>query len=525
MKNVKEAIATAISLRKRHVLRSSVTAGLVSCVIFLGACAVGQKYTKPSIEIPPTYKETAPIPGETEVNWKNAQPNDQAARGSWWEIFNDPQLNALEERVNVSNQSLKAAEAQFQQARALVRSNRAGYYPTITANPAVTAAHPSPNRSIRPATTASTFVDLVLSADVSYEPDLWGRVRRSVEGSVAEAQASAADLEAVRLSLQAEVASNYLTLRALDAEKQLLDSTVAAYEKALELTNNRYQSGVASGADIAQAQTQVHTTRAQAIDLGVQRAQVEHAVALLVGQPASTFSIPPAPATGPAPQVPVGLPSELLERRPDIAAAERRVASANAQIGVAKAAYFPSLILAASGGFETTHVATLVAWPSHFWSAGPALAQTLFDGGRRRALSEQAEAAYQATVAGYRQNALTAFQEVEDNLAAIRILTEEARVQDAATKAAQRSLALSMNRYRGGIVSYLEVITAQNAALANERTAVDILRRQMLASVLLVKAVGGGWSASTLPTSQDLISSNKGASVGKRNPDAGRSNP
>jgi NodT family efflux transporter outer membrane factor (OMF) lipoprotein len=429
------------------------------------------------------------------------------ARGKWWEIYKDVQLNGLEEQVNVSNLNLKVAEAQFRQARALIRLNRASYFPTVTAGISATGSHPSLNRSIRPATTSTTFVDSALSADVSYEPDVWGRVHSTVEANVAGAQASAADLESLRLSVHAELAADYFTLRTLDTEKDLLDSTVAAYEKALELTTNRYKSGVASGVEVAQAETQLDTARSQAIDVRAQRAQLEHAIALLVGEPPSTFSIPLAPNAGHAPEVPVGLPSELLERRPDIAAAERRVAAANAGIGVAKTAFFPALTLAASGGFETTHLGNLLSWPSHFWSIGPALAQTLFDGGRRRAISDEAKAAYEATVASYRQSVLTAIQEVEDNLAALRVLDEETRVQDAAVKAAQHSLALSMNRYQGGVVTYLEVITAQNAALANERNAVDLLRRQMVASVLLVKALGGGWVASSLPTPSDLISS------------------
>lgn len=486
-----------------------VTLGWCSLIAVLSGCAVGPKYTRPAAPVPPTYKEPAQSSGVKADNWKTAQPSDQVARGKWWEIYNDPQLNGLEEQVNVSNLNLKVAEAQFRQARALVRLNRAGYFPTITAGLSSTGSHPSLNRSIRPAaTTSTTFVDSILSAEVSYEPDVWGRVHKTVEASVAGAQASAADLETLRLSVHAELAADYFTLRALDAEKQLLDSTVADYEKALELTTNRYKSGVASGVEVAQAETQLDTARSQAIDVLAQRAQLEHAVALLVGEPPSTFSIPlTPPVAGAAPQVPVGLPSELLERRPDIAAAERRVAAANAEIGVAKTAFFPALTLAASGGFEATHLGDLLSWPSHFWSIGPALAQTLFDGGRRRAISDEAKAGYEATVASYRQSVLTAIQEVEDNLAALRVLAEETKVQDAAVKAAERSLALSMNRYRGGVVTYLEVITAQNAALANERSAVDLLRRQMVASVLLVKALGGGWAASSLPLPSDLISS------------------
>ena len=479
-------------------------AGLVGTSFLLGACTVGPKYHKPTVPTPPVYKERGPVASEQEAGWKTAQPgDDHMTRGKWWETFNDPQLNALEEQVNISNQNLKVAEAQFRQARALVRSNRAAYYPTISTGPSITATHPSANRSIR-TVRAGTFADYVFPMDLSYEADAWGRVRQTVEESRANAQAAAADLETIRLSLQAELAVDYFEMRALDSQKQLLDSTVAAYEKALELTTNRYKSGVASGAEVAQAETQLETTQAQAIDLGVQRAEFEHAVAVLVGQPASDFSAQAAPITLRLPEIPVGLPSELLERRPDIAAAERRVAAANAQIGVAKTAYFPVLTLAGSSGFESTAISDWLSWPSRLWSVGPSLVETLFDGGRRRALSEQAQAAYEATVASYRESVLTAFQEVEDNLAAMRILADEDQKQEAAVKAAQRSLALSLNRYKGGVVSYLEVVTAQSAALANERAAVDVSRRRMAASVQLVKALGGGWEASNLPTAQNL---------------------
>jgi NodT family efflux transporter outer membrane factor (OMF) lipoprotein len=488
-------------------LTRSCVAGIASLMVVLSACVVGPKYSRPTVQTPPAYKEQTASTDKEIENWKRAQPSDEIARGKWWEVFHDPSLNVLEDRVNISNQNLKAAEAQFREARALVKLNRSSYYPTVSVGTDVTVSHPSVNRSFRPSTSAPTFADYVLSGDLSYEADLWGRIRRLVEESVANAQASAADLEVVRLSVQSELAADYFTLRALDAEKQLLDSTVAAYEKALELTTNRYKGGVASGADVALAETQLESTRAQAVDIGVQRAQLEHAMALLVGDPASTFSFLPSPISGPPPQIPAGLPSELLERRPDVAAAERSVASANAGIGVAKAAYFPVLSLVAGVGFEATHLANWLSWPSHLWSVGPSLVQTVFDGGRRRAVSDQAQAVYDATVASYRESVLTAFKEVEDNLAALRILSEEARVQDAAVRAAEKSRDLSINRYKGGVATYLEVIIAQSATLTNQRVSVDILGRQMVASVLLIKALGGGWDASNLPAAQDLRSS------------------
>jgi NodT family efflux transporter outer membrane factor (OMF) lipoprotein len=482
-------------------LRFVCLVGIASLSVMLNSCMVGPKYSRPPVESPPNYKEQA-----AGVDWKQAQPSETITRGKWWEVFHDAALNVLEERVSISNQNLKTAEAQFREARATVRFTRAGLYPTVTAGPSITISHPSVNRSFRPSTSAPTFADYLLSGDLSYEIDAWGRVRRAVEQSLANAQASAADLETLRLSAESDLAVDYFTLRSLDAERQLLDTTVVAYQKTLELTKNRHDSGIASGVDVAQAETQLETTRAQLVDLGVQRAQLEHAIALLVGAPASTFSIPPTPISGPPPQIPAGLPSELLERRPDIAAAERSVAAANAGIGVAKAAYYPVLSLVASVGFESTHIANWFSWPSHLWSLGPSLIQTVFDGGQRHAASDQAQAVYDATVASYREGVLTAFQQVEDNLAALRVLAEEAQVQDAAVKAAERSLYLSENRYKGGITTYLEVAIAQAAALSNRRTSVDILSRQMTSSVLLIKALGGGWDISNLPAAQDLRS-------------------
>ena len=462
-------------------------------LLFLSSCVVGPRYSKPTTPAPPAYKEIPP-------DWKAAQPNDQIARGKWWEIFQDTQLNTLEEQVNVSNQNLKASQAQFAQARALVRFNRADYYPTITAGASGSREHLSTNRPLVTNATANNLTDLVIPVlDVSYEPDVFGRVRRTVEEARANAQASAGDLESINLSLHAELAFDYFELRTLDAEEQLLISTVASFDKALQLTQSRYQGGVASAVDVAQAQTELETTRAQAIDVQIQRAQNEHAIAVLIGQSASTFSIPVSPWTTEPPPIPPGLPSDLLERRPDIAASERRVAGANAQIGVARAAYFPAVSLSGSGGFESTAITTLIQGPSGFLTAGASAVVTAFDVGRRRAVSDEAKAGYDQALANYRQTILTAFQEVEDNLAALRILDQEARIQDAAVAAAEHSLDLSTTRYKGGVASYLEVTTAQSAALADERAAVDILRRRMTASVLLIKALGGGWNSASLP--------------------------
>lgn len=447
--------------------------------VMLAACAVGPDYVRPGVEAPAAYKESG--------NWKVGEPRDHLSRGKWWEIFNDPKLNALEEQVNISNQNVHVAEAQFRQAQALAQGARAGYFPVVSGSL-------SSNRSHAPSGTGTTATNHSLSLNASWEADVWGRVGRLVEANEAGAQASAADLESVRLSAQATLAQDYFLLRVSDAQKRLLDDTVAAYEKSLALTKNRYAAGIATRVDVVQAEAQLKTTQAQAIDLGVQRAQLEHAIALLVGKPPSIFSIEPAPLVASFPATPVGIPSELLERRPDIAAAERRVAAANAQIGVAKSAFFPSLTLSASGGYASSSLANWLTLPNRFWSVGPAIAQALFDGGLRKAQSEQATAAYDASVASYRQTVLGGFQEVEDNLAALRILEQEAEVQGEAVQAARQSVALTTNQYQAGTVSYLNVVTVQATALANERTAADILGRRRTASVLLVKALGGGWN-------------------------------
>jgi NodT family efflux transporter outer membrane factor (OMF) lipoprotein len=444
------------------------------------------------VQAPPAYKEVG--------DWKPAQPNDQNLGGTWWTIFQDPQLDALEQQINVGNQNLKAAEAQYRQARATLRYNRADYYPTVTAAPSATRTRTSNNRP-PPSSTFNgiTYNDFVLPFDVSYQADVWGRVRKNVESYREQAQASAADLATVNLSMHADLAVDYFQARSLDAQEQLLNSTVKQYEQALELTESRFQGGIASEVEVQQAKTILQTTRAAAIDVGVLRAQYEHAVAILIGKPPAEFSLPPLPLTAPPPHVPIAVPSELLERRPDIAAAERRVASANAQIGVAKTAYYPLINLSATGGFESSAITTLINGPSGLWSIGLSAVGTIFDVGRRRSLSDQALAAYDFQVAAYRENVLTGFQQVEDNLAAVRILENEAKVQDEAVAAAQRSLELSTIRYKGGVTSYLEVITAQNAALADEVTAVNILGRRMANTVLLIQALGGGWNRSSLP--------------------------
>ena len=453
---------------------------------------MGPNYVRPKAEVPADYKESN--------DWKVAQPSAEAIKGKWWEVYKDPLLNTLEEKIDVSNQSLKAAQAQFLQARAAVRISRSFLFPTVTADPAIARERFSQNRPLGVVGNTQTFNDFqVPGIDASYELDVWGRVRRTVEQSRSQAQASAADLASVGLSLHAELAMDYFQLRGLDTQKQLLDSTVVAYQKALDLTQTRFKGGLASDVDVAQAQTQLETARAQSIDVEVQRAAFEHAIAVLTGQPPSTFTLAPSPMDAPPPPIPPGLPSDLLERRPDVSAAERRMQAANAQIGIARAAYFPLITLTGQGGFESIAAGTLFQGPSGLWAVGGTALETLFDAGRRRGTSDQAKAAYDQSIDNYRQTVLSAFQEVEDNMAALRILQGEAQTEEVAVGAAKHSVELSITRCRGGVTSYLEVTTAQSAALTDEVTAVTILTRRMTASVLLIKAIGGGWDASQIP--------------------------
>ena len=463
---------------------------LVTVTFSLVGCAVGPKYKVPAVPPPPPYKEMG--------DWKTAQPSDQNLGGNWWEIFQDPQLNALEAQINVSNQNLKAAVAQYQEARAALRYARADYYPTLSTGPTATRERYSANRP-GSVVRGTTFNDFVLPVDLTYQTNAWGRVSRNVESYREQAQASAADLAVVNLTLHADLAVDYFAARTLDAEEKLLHDTVAQYQQALQLNEERYKGGLASEVEVEQARTILETTQAQLVDVGVARAQYEHAAAVLVGKVPADFNLPPLPLTTPPPPIPVSAPSELLERRPDIAAAERRVASANAQVGLAKTAYYPLVNIVASGGFESGTITTLLQGPSALWSVGASVFSTVFDGGRRHALNDEAKAAYDSSVASYRQTVLSAFQQVEDNLAALRVLEEEAGVQATAVRSAQRSLDLSNTRYEGGVTSYLEVITAQNAALSDEVTAVNILGRRMASAVFLIEALGGGWDRSSLP--------------------------
>ena len=459
----------------------------VCCISTLAACSVGPDYIKPLAvtEMPAAFKNIS--------GWKVATPGDNRLQEKWWERYNDRQLNELEERLNLSNQNIQQAEAQYRQARALVISAKAGYYPTLGVGASGMRTQKSLNvKSTSNNNSTSPAWDFQIPLDLTWEIDLWGRIRRTVEASAATAAASADDLASARLSMQTTLASSYFQVRALDAQRALFDQTVADYRKYLELTRNRYKSGVAARSDLLQAETQLKSTEAQAIDLDIQRAQLEHAIAVLVGTTASQFSLPRNSSLEVPPQIPLVIPSEMLEKRPDIAAAERRMAAANAQIGVAKAAWFPTVKLSATAGLESSSISNWLAWPSRFWSFGPAVSQTIFDGGVRQSQSEQALASYDATVATYRQTVLTAFQDVEDNLASLRILDAEALVQDEAVRAAEQTTAVITNQYRAGIVGYMNVINAQTTELSNRRAALSIAGRRLVASVQLVKALGGG---------------------------------
>jgi NodT family efflux transporter outer membrane factor (OMF) lipoprotein len=475
------------------------------------SCNVGPAYHTPTVQPPAAYKEVTPENAKDIDNWKTAQPSDAVIRGDWWEIFNDPELNQLEEQANKSNQSIASAAASFLAARAMVLEARSQLFPTVTTSPSITRQRESPTLleglAATPGTASSTksqtavvYTDYSLPFDATWVPDLWGKIRNTIASNAYAAQASAADLANTRLTIQAEVAVDYFELRSEDALKQLLDSTVEAYQQSLDLTKALYETGIDSDEDVAQAETQLETTEAQDTNVGILRSQYEHAIAMLVGKPASTFSIPVKALDTPPPPIPFGVPSELLERRPDIAASERLVAQANAQIGIARAAYFPTLTLSASGGFESSSITNWLSWPSRFWSVGPSLAETIFDAGLRKATVEQYRAQYDETVANYRQTVLTAFQQVEDNLAALRVLSQEIKQQVVAIDSSQRYLDLATDRYKLGIDPYLDVITAQTTLLSNKQTLVNLRMQQITDSVQLVEALGGGWTRAQIPS-------------------------
>jgi NodT family efflux transporter outer membrane factor (OMF) lipoprotein len=478
---------------------------LPGLLLLLSGCMVGPKYKTPAAITAPAFKETPPATFAENDGWKPGQPSDSKLKGDWWTMFGDDTLNSLELEVDTANQSLKSAEANFRAARAQIGVARSQEAPTIGAAPSISTVRDSANQPYFSHTLANNGDgNFTLPVDLNYEIDLWGRIRRGVTSAREQAAASDADLENARLSLHAELAMDYFGLRMDDAQTRLLDDTVKAYEAALQLTKDRFEGGVSPQSDVSQAQTQLDQARVQRTDLEVQRTQYEHAIAVLIGKPPAAFTLQPVREDARSPQLPVvpGLmPSELLERRPDIAATERRMASANEQIGIAQAAFYPTLSISALGGFAGTSALNWFNWPSRFWAVGPSLSQTIFDAGRRRSEKNITVAQYDGTVADYRQTVLTAFQQVEDNLATLRVLSHEAEQQEQATASAKQSLDLFQTRYEGGVDTYLQVVTWQTAALNNERNDLDILQRRLDASVLLIKALGGGWNRSQLPAS------------------------
>jgi NodT family efflux transporter outer membrane factor (OMF) lipoprotein len=472
------------------------TGVMAAIAVVVTGCMVGPDYVRPAAPVPAAYKEA--------VDWKVAKPSDDAPRGNWWETFRDAELNGLVTQVDISNQTVLAADARVREARAATQAASAALFPLVTANAA--AVRSSRTQGSGSTSTGSTSTGGLSSGNnsfnvalnASWEPDLWGGIRRSIEASSSTAQASAADLAAATLSAQGLLAQDYLLLRVQDAQISLLQETVAAYERSLQLTRNQYAAGTVARGDVAQAETQLKATQAQAVDAAIGRAQLEHAIAVLVGKPPAELSITPKPLAAVFPEIPVALPSTLLERRPDIAAAERRTASANAQIGVAQAAFFPAVTLSATGGLQSSVIGSLLSLPNRYWSLGAALAQTVFDAGLRSAQKAQAIATYDETVANYRSTVLNGFQDVEDNLAALRLLSQEAAFQDDAVTSARQALAIALNQYRAGTINYLAVVVLQAAALNNERTALGIQGRRLTASVGLIKALGGGWDADRL---------------------------
>lgn len=487
------------------VLRMLMLAALLLPAFTTGCKPVGPDYKRPEYQAPASYKETGssavvvPPPSPAGGGWSPANPSDGMLRGNWWEIYKDPQLNKLEERIEANNPNLRQALETYLAARDLVNAVRANYFPFLSGTASISRGRVSSNRPLSSGATTSANNDFVLGGQAIWEPDLWGRVRRSVEGARDTAQAQAALVANVDLSLHAELASDYFALRGLDAQTKLLTASVSDLEHQLELTQQRFNGGVGTAVDVEQAQTQLETVRAQLVDVGIARAQFEHAIGTIAGYNLPSFSIPPSPLDLQLPNIPTGVPSQLLERRPDIATAERRAAAANAQIGVAISAFYPTIGLGATGGFESSHPGTWIQGPSSLWSLGAQAAQLLFDAGQRRAITSEARHTYEAEAAGYRNTVLLAFNDVEDQLSGLRILEQEASVEQRAVQSAQRSFDLSNQRYKGGVTSYLEVLTAEGTLIQNQRSAIDLQTRQFLTSVGLIRALGGGWDVTKLP--------------------------
>lgn len=473
---------------------SLLTVGAALAMLALSGCKVGPNYRAPVMPTPPAYSDNG-----HNGNWSTASPADTANRGDWWEVYQDAELNGLEQRCATANQNIAAALHAYEQAHDLVRENKSSLYPTVSIGAGATRNRISDTKPLHTPGLPTNYWDFLIPLNISWEPDFWGGIRRQIESSAANAQASAADLANTRLSLQGMLAVTFFQLRGLDLQAQLLRSTLDSYQQSLQLTQDRFKGGLASQSDVEQAQTQLEQTQAQLIDLGVQRAIFEHAIAVLIGEPATNFHIAEKPLTGDPPSVPTGIPSELLERRPDIAGAERRVASANALIGVAKAAYYPTIVLGASGGVESDLISQVFKADSAMWSAGSSVNQVLFDAGRRKAQVDFALAQREQATALYRQQVLSAFRDVEDQLSALRVLESEATVTGRAVASAKRSTELSTLRYKRGLAPYLEVLTNQTIELSNERTAASLTTQRIVASAQLQMALGGGWNSSQLP--------------------------
>ncbi|MFY1662809.1 efflux transporter outer membrane subunit [Pseudomonas sp. Pseu.R1] len=465
------------------------TFGVALCALLLSACAVGPDYKKPDVTTPAQFKQAE--------GWTQANPSDAIARGAWWEIYGDTQLNGLVETLNRSNQTVAQYEAQYRQADALVKSARASFFPTLDLTTSKNRSSQGTGSSNSSLSSSSSGIRNTYNAQlgVSWEADVWGKLRRGLEADKASAQASLADLASMRLSLQSQLVQNYLQLRVIDEQKRLLEATVEAYERSLKLTQNQYRAGISGQDAVAQAQTQLKSTQADLIDLAWQRAQYENAIAVLMGQAPADFSLAPTTTVPVLPQIPAQLPSQLLERRPDIAAAERSVMAANANIGVAKAAYYPDFTLSMNGGYSSSTYSNWLTLPNRFWSVGPQMAMTLFDGGRRSAEVDRTEAVYDQTVAQYRQTVLDGFKEVEDYMAQLRVYEQEASVREEALQAARNSLRLTTNQYKAGLIGYLDVVNVQTTALSNERSVLTLLQSRLIASVQLIAALGGGWNA------------------------------
>ncbi len=496
--------APGSSLLGAGEIRLAALTAFCALLALTGCKPVGPNYNRPGYTAPAAYKETGAasvVPPQNPAGgaWQPANPSDGMLKGNWWEIYQDPQLNDLEERVDSTNVQLKQALETYQAARDQVAATRANLYPTVSGSIGANPQQYSKNAPLFNKANATIYNDLTLGAQASWEPDFWGRVRRSVEQARANAQASAADAANVALTLHAELAADYFAMRGLDSQSKMLADTVADLEKQLQLTENRLKGGVATEVDVDQARTQLETIRAQLVDVGVARAQYEHAIGTIANYDLSQFSISPSPLDGELPKIPTGVPTQLLERRPDIAAVERQTAAANAQIGIAVSAFYPNITLNGSAGFQSTNPGTWIQGPSSFWTLGAQAAELLFDAGQRHAVTDQARHAYEAQADAYRNVVFQAFEDVEDQLAALRILEQESTVEQGAVAAAQRSFDISNSRYKGGVTSYLEVLTAEQTLLQNQLTAINIENRQYAASVGLVRSLGGGWDVTQLP--------------------------